>query len=598
MSGEILVQVSSGDMTMDEVGSDRALVDDLDARLARGPLSVDETLALAKRLAGEVASLHARGNAHGRIGPRRVILPDGAVARARLLAPDDRGAGEPSYFSPEQARGDAARPSADVFAIGAVLFACLTGKSAFAGTHSTAVLARVLLEDTPRVSMIRNDIPDALDALVARMLSKSALDRPQDGADLAFELAVLDTSDSGYGMSEPTAPETVAGRDRPRLYVVLAAPGGAFTGTSGELGARVTAAVAPLGARVSLLVDGAALALLSGRGMSAERATKAARTALAMRSVLPGASVAAVTGAGLRVADVPLGEMVERAARMLAATSSAPAIVIDEDLAGLLDGHFLVGGDARGLLLEGERALPPASRPLGVEPGELVGLDREIGLLEGLFRAAADEEIGRAALILGARGAGKSRLARELVDRIERRGEPTSLWIARGDPALTSAPFALVGDLLRAIAGIRAGEPPTIQRQKLRGRVRRHVAPRHAGRVAEQLADLAAIPLATSDEPPRDEAPRSGTPAWALEELLSAECDARPVLVVLEDLHAADLPSVELLGKMAAALAERRFLLVALARPEVLERFPDLWEHERPAVITLGPPPAGTTVSP
>jgi hypothetical protein len=585
-------------MTVDEVGSDQAVGDDLDARLARGPLTVDETVALAKRLAGEVSAIHARGGSHGRIGPRRVVLPDGALTRARLLAPGDRGAGEPGYFSPEQARGDAAGPSADVFAIGALLFACLTGKRAFAGTHSTAVLARVLLEDTPRVSMIRNDIPDALDALVARMLSKSPLDRPRDGADLAFELAVLDTSDSGYGMSEPTAPDTVAGRDRPRLYVVLAAPGGAFTGTSGELGARVTAAVAPLGARVSLLVDGAALALLSGRGISADHAMKAARTALAMRSVLPGASIAAVTGAGVRIAEVPLGDMVERAARMLGSASSAPAIVIDEDLAGLLDAQFAVGGDARGLLLEGENEPGSSSRPLGVEPGDLVGREREIGVIEALFRGAADEEIGRVALILGAKGAGKSRLARELVDRIERRGEPISLWIARGDPERSSVPFALVSDLLRAMAGIRGGESPAIQRQKLRGRVRRHVAPRHAARVAEHLAILAAIPAASSDELARDEAPRSGTPARALEELLSVECDARPVLVVLEDLHAADRASVELLGAMAAALTERRFLLVALGRPEVLERFPDLWEHERPAVIVLGPPDASSTVSP
>jgi eukaryotic-like serine/threonine-protein kinase len=581
------ILMSTGDMTVGGADSDRVVGDDLDARLSRGPLSIAETVSLAKRLAGEVAPIHGRGGAHGRIDPRHVLLPDGAVGRARLLAPDDRRAGEPSYFSPEQARGDAAGPGADMFAIGALLFACLTGKSAFAATHSTAALARVLLEDTPRVSMIRNDIPEALDALVARMLSKSLLDRPRDGADLAFELAVLDTSDSGYGPSEPTAPETVAGRERPRLYVVLASPGGAFDGTSSELGARVEAAVAPLGARVSLLVDGAALGLLSGRGIGADQAKKAARTALAMRAVLPGASVAAVTAAGLRMADVPLGEMVERAARMLAATSIAPAIVIDEDLAGLLDGQFLIGGDARGLLLEGESEPAPASRPLGVEPGALVGLEREIGVLEAMFRAAVDEEMGRAALVVGPAGAGKSRLVRELVDRIELRGEPVSLWIARGDPARAIAPFALVGDLLRAMAGIRADDLPAIQRQKLRGRVRRHVAPRRAARIAEQLAILAGIPAIAGDDAPHDEAPRSGSPARAFEDLLSVECDARPVLVVLEDLHVADRPSVELLGQMASALAKQRFLVVALARPEVIARFPDLWGVEGRATIVL-----------
>jgi eukaryotic-like serine/threonine-protein kinase len=325
---------------------------------------------------------------------------------------------------------------------------------------------------------------------------------------------------------------------------------------------------------------------------------KAARTALAMRAVLPGASVAAVTGAGLRVADVPLGEMVDRAARMLAATSSAPAIVIDEDLAGLLDGRFLVGGDARGLLLEGEGDPGAASRLLGVEPHAFVGREREIGALEALFRAAVDEEIGRAALITGAAGAGKSRLARELVDRIELRGEPVSLWIVRGDPARAGMPFALVGDLLRTLAGVRAGDLPAIQRQKLRGRVRRHVAARHAARVTEQLAILAGISAIVDEDPLSDEAPRSNAAARALEDLLSVECDARPVLLVLEDLHAADRASVDLLGKMAAALAARRFLALALARPEVYQRFPDLWAHGDPTVIALGPSHASSSVAP
>ena len=590
--------VSSGDLTVGGAEVDHAVGDDLATRLVLGPLSVADTLLLARRLAAEIASIHARGEVHAQIGPRRVILPDGVLARARLLAPDDRGAAEPSYFSPEQARGDVAGSSADVFALGALLFACLTGRPAFDGSQLTAVLARVLLEEAPRVSMLRNDVPEALDTLVARMLAKRAVDRPRDGAELAFELAVLDPTEVDHDMSAQTVPETVAERERARLYVVLAGSGGTFAGPSSGLGARLEALVAPLSARVSLLVDGAALALLSGRGISADQALKAARTALAMRGVLHGASIAAVTGAGVRVAEVPLGEMVERAARMLTATESAPAIVIDEDLAGLLDARFVVSGDARGLLLEREMDPGPASRPLGEEPGELVGREREIDTLEALFRAAADEEIGSTALITGASGAGKSRLVRELVDRIERRSEPLSLEFVRGDPERAGVPFALIGDLIRAMAGIRADDSLQTQQQKLRGRVRRHVAPRHAGRVAEQLAILAGISPINSGAVSPDEGPRSGMLARALEDFLSVECDARPMLLVLEDFHAADLPSVELLGKVASALTERRLLVVALARPEVYERFPDLWEHSLPAVITLGPPHASSTVSP
>ncbi len=153
---------------------------------------------------------------------------------------------------------------------------------------------------------------------------------------------------------DASALESLVERERSRLFVVLAAPGGAVEGVTADLGARLEAMVAPHGARVSLLLDGAALALLSGRGTRAEQAMRVARTALALGAALPGAPVAAVTGAGSCVDEVPLGDMVERAARMLVASARAPAILLDEALAGLLAGRFLIRDDARGLLLEGE----------------------------------------------------------------------------------------------------------------------------------------------------------------------------------------------------------------------------------------------------
>ena len=174
------------------------------------------------------------------------------------------------------------------------------------------------------------------------------------GEGLEVDLPVGEDRDAPLAMSEPSPLEGLVERQWSRLYVVLAAPGGATEGVTADLGARLEAAMAAHGARVSLLVDGAALALLSGRGTRADQAMRAARTALALGAALPGAPVAAVTGAGSRVDEVPLGDMVERAARMLAASSSTPAILLDEPLAALLAGRFLIRNDARGLLLEGE----------------------------------------------------------------------------------------------------------------------------------------------------------------------------------------------------------------------------------------------------
>src|SRR5262249_31665095 len=63
--------------------------------------------------------------------------------------------------------------------------------------------------------------------------------------------------------------------------------------------------------------------------------------------------------------------------------------------------------------------------------------------------------------------------------------------------------------------------------------------------------------------------------AW--EDLLAAECRVHPVVFVLEDLHWGDLPSAQLIDHALRNLRNERLLVLALARPEVEERFPKLW---------------------
>ena len=95
-------------------------------------------------------------------------------------------------MAPEQARGELQLDArADVFALGCVLFECLTGRAAFEGVHSLALMAKILLDDPERVRVLRREVPASVDDLVARMLSKDPAERPADAAALGAHLRVL-----------------------------------------------------------------------------------------------------------------------------------------------------------------------------------------------------------------------------------------------------------------------------------------------------------------------------------------------------------------------------------------------------------------------
>ncbi|WP_437820088.1 serine/threonine-protein kinase [Sorangium sp. So ce1078] len=174
-------------------------------RLADGPLGVRDAARVGHGVASALASAHEEGLVHRDIKPSNIFLQDGAADRVKLLdfglargknAPAVTGAGTlvgtPSYMAPEQVRG-AAPPDAraDLFALGAVLFECLTGRAPFTAADTEAVLVKILVERPPAVRELCPLAPPALEALVARMLSKDPGGRPASAAEVARDLAAL-----------------------------------------------------------------------------------------------------------------------------------------------------------------------------------------------------------------------------------------------------------------------------------------------------------------------------------------------------------------------------------------------------------------------
>ncbi|HET9993165.1 MAG TPA: AAA family ATPase, partial [Kofleriaceae bacterium] len=209
-----------------------------------------------------------------------------------------------------------------------------------------------------------------------------------------------------------------------------------------------------------------------------------------------------------------------------------------------------------------------------------VGRDRELGVLAGLYEECIAEPLARAVIVAGAAGIGKSRVRVEVLRRIQARGEPVEVWIGRGDPLRAGSPYGMIAPALRRAAGIQDGEPIEVRRQKLRAR-----ASRNADAIGLSTVFLGEMIGAQFDDEDHEQlrAARQDPSLMADQirrsfvQLVAAESSAQPLVIVFEDLHWGDLPSVKLIDAVLRELSDRPVFVLALARPEVLELFPRLW---------------------
>src|SRR5262249_40986639 len=137
-------------------------------------------------------------------------------------------------------------------------------------------------------------------------------------------------------------------------------------------------------------------------------------------------------------------------------------------------------------------------------------------------------------------------------------------------------------------AGVLEGEPIEQKREKLLAVMgQRLPAATRRARVA-LLGEIANIPFRTGAQPGKDAMLIGDMMRAAWEEWLDAGGQAQPVLIVLEDLHWGDVPSIRLVDQVLRNLRERPLFVLALGRPEVRERFPDLWAEREVSEVRVG----------
>lgn len=603
----------------------------LGQRLARGPLPISECVALLQQIADALAAAHQKGVIHRDLKPTNLFLIGGDCARVKLLdfgiarklvpshAMTRTGMviGTPEYMAPEQARGHRElTPAADLFSLGCVLYECLTGQPPFVADHIAAVLVRILFEEPVPIDERRPGIPRPLQVLLARLLRKEPSERFSDASELRDELVAVAATLAGA--PEPALAATLAGpsvlpgafaeSEQSLLSIVLAAP------PIADLAVHATVpkvaqvleesqrqallqSLAALGVQPCFLANGTLVVTAPTLESAHDQARQAARAAMLIRERWPEAGISMATGRGTKQGRMAMGEVVEQAARPLRTgeterSSARSGVLVDVLTAKLLQGQFAQTPQPEGALLLAEEKNSDASRPLLGKPTPCVGRDAELAMLEAQLTGCIEEGVARATLITAPPGVGKSRLRHEFIRRVQRRSEPITLLLARGDILGAGAAYGLLAKAVRALCGISGSEPAQEQRQRLSERVSAHLDPSESERVIPFLGEVCGIPFPETEYPLLQSARQ--TPKSLPDHLrracllwLAAECRNAPILIVLDDLHWGDELTVALVDQALQELRGAPLFVLALARPEVSTTFPGLWKLHKPQEIAL-----------
>lgn len=187
-----------------------------------------------------------------------------------------------------------------------------------------------------------------------------------------------------------------------------------------------------------------------------------------------------------------------------------------------------------------------------------VGRGHERALLDWVFARVARERACHLVTVLGAAGVGKTRLVTEFLSGL---GDTAKVVSGRCLPYGEGITFWPVAQIVRQAAAISETDPPEVARDKLRAALGESKAAR---RVADELAGL--IGLAQ---------PSMGDPAWAVRKGLEALAAHRPVIIVVDDLHWGEPTLLELVEHVADWSRDAPILVLAVGRPELLDRRPD-----------------------
>jgi class 3 adenylate cyclase/tetratricopeptide (TPR) repeat protein len=597
-------------------------------KIQRGPLPLEGALDIVTQLTQGLSQAHGRAIIHRDIKPANIMVTSEGVIKildfglAKLgglsdLTKTGQVVGTVVYMSPEQARGENVDHRTDLWSVGAVFYQMLTGRLPFKGDRAEAYIHSLLNDQPVPPSAFRDDIPEEAEDIILKCLAKSPQGRYDSADGLLTDLAKLKSAlarrAAQLASGQVSGPERTRETER-RLATVMFAEIVGYAEMLKSLDVEdapqvirrcltmLSSSCTQYGGKVDKLAENVMMVVFGVPRSLEDAPKKAINAAIEMRENLArfnhdealkrplairigihtGMVIAGPLGPGDTHEYSIMGEPVELALQLKDASSPGEIAVgaltyrytknefdyqelkplVQKERKGFISAYRLLSAEAR-----------VYRAPFGSDRmifSEMVGRHGELDKLKLLILKAINGE-GAVVSIIGEAGIGKSRLIAELAQQDEMKR--VNFLLGRALSFGQNLSFHPLIDILKSWAGITDDDTALSSSQKLERAIQK-VYPEGVEDVYPFIATLMSIKLSGA------RAERIGAVVGesleklimkSFRELLVHAAAVRPMVFVIEDLHWADLSSIELLGSLYRLAENSRILFINVFRPDYEE---------------------------